>query len=295
MVDAVEPRRLPVPVRRSGSRMMVTAGQAWVLHKRLFVRLIAAFICCVLIVLTYEARDHIANGAMTLTGMAQGEFANAGFAIGEIKITGQTITADSDIVAALALEPKVSTLNFDAEAARARVEALPAIASATVRKVYPGQVVVTVVEKVPVARWKVDGVTFVVDSQGEQIGEDRGAYGELPLVVGDGAADDALSMIRALGQYESLKNGLVALSRIGDRRWDMIYDSGLRVELPELGVAQALVQLDGYQRDYQLLDRDVTMIDLRVPGMVALRPAVRAEAVNQEQAVKEKPAGTMKP
>jgi cell division protein FtsQ len=138
MVEAMEPRRLPVPVRRSGSRMMVTAGHVWVLHKRLFVRLIAAFICCVLIVLAYETRDHIANGAMTLTGIAQGEFAEAGFAISEIKITGQTITADSDIVAALALEPKISTLNFDAEAARARVEELPAIASATVRKVYPG-------------------------------------------------------------------------------------------------------------------------------------------------------------
>ena len=45
----------------------------------------------------------------------------------------------------------------------------------------------------------------------------------------------------------------------------------LRVQLPENGVAQALAALDGYQRDKQLLDRDVSVIDLRVPGMVSLK------------------------
>ena len=123
------------------------------------------------------------------------------------------------------------------------------------------------------ARWRVDGVTFVVDGQGDQIGEDGGAYGDLPLVVGDGAADDALVMIRALEQYPVLQKGLVALSRIADRRWDMIYETGLRVQLPELGVAQALRKLDMYQTEYQLLDRDVTVIDLRVDSLVAVRPA----------------------
>ena len=126
----------------------------------------------------------------------------------------------------------------------------------------------------PVARWRVDGVTFVVDAEGEQIGEDRGAYGELPLVIGDGAADNALAMIRVLSQFPDLQQGLVALSRIADRRWDMIYESGLRVQLPEAGIAQALVQLNSFQGNYQLLDRDVTLIDLRVPTIVALLPAV---------------------
>jgi cell division protein FtsQ len=271
-VQAVDPRRLPVPVRRSGSRALVTAGHVWVLHKRIFVRSIAALICCMFIVLVYEGRDSIASAAFTLGGMMQGEFAEAGFAVGAINISGQAITDDKDIVTALALEPKVSTLNFDAEAARARLEELPAVAAATVRKVYPGQVMVNVSEKVPVARWRVDGVTFLVDSHGEQIGEDRGAYSELPLVVGDGAADDALSMIRVMDQHEPLKNGLIALSRIGDRRWDLIYDTGLRVQLPELGLAQALNQLEGFERDYQLLERDLTVIDMRVEGSVALRP-----------------------
>ena len=36
-------------------------------------------------------------------------------------------------------------------------------------------------------------------------------------------------------------------------------------------MAQALKQLEQYQTGDQLLDRDVTVIDLRVPGMVSLK------------------------
>ena len=64
----------------------------------------------------------------------------------------------------------------------------------------------------------------------------------------------------------------MALSRIADRRWDLIYDTGLRVQLPEQGVAQALAHLVSYQDDYQLLDRDVSVIDLRIESVVAVRP-----------------------
>jgi cell division protein FtsQ len=84
-------------------------------------------------------------------------------------------------------------------------------------------------------------------------------------------------MIRALQNFPQLQSGLVALSRIADRRWDMIYDTGLRVQLPEQGVAQALSKLAAYQSQYQLLDRDVTVIDLRVDSVVAVRPTKRED------------------
>jgi cell division protein FtsQ len=212
-----------------------------------------------------------------LGDLAQGEFADAGFGIGRIGITGQALADEQQIVIALGLGPTTSTLNFDVEAARARIEELPAVETATVRKVYPDHVAVEVTEKVPVARWRVDGVTFVVDANGEQIGEDRGAYAELPLVIGDGAADDALVMIRALDRHETLNYDLVALSRIADRRWDLLYETGLRVQLPEVGVGPALQQLQTLQDKFAVLDRDVTVIDLRVPGLVALKPTVREE------------------
>lgn len=279
----VDPRALPVPVRSPRRKIANNIGRAWVLHRRQMVR--AAWAVALLAGATglYQFREPIGVAAMGLGDIAQGRFADAGFAIGEISITGQALTSEQAIFDALGIEPHTSTVSFDVEEARQRIAELPSVESVSVRKTYPGDVIVTIAEKVPVARWRVDGITFVVDAAGEQIGEDRGAYGELPLVVGDGANDDALVMIRALDQYPELKDGLMALSRIADRRWDMIYDTGLRVQLPELGVARALRNLVMYQKDYQLLDRDVTIIDLRVPSLVAVRPTKTDEELAKEE------------
>ena len=121
------------------------------------------------------------------------------------------------------------------------------------------------------ARWRIGDATYLVDEDDSPVAKDDDSFRDLPLVVGEGAADDAMIMIRQLDRYPALTEDLAALSRIADRRWDLIFYSGLRVQLPENGVAQALAALDGYQRDGQLLDRDVNVIDMRVGGMVSLK------------------------
>ena len=279
----VDPRALPVPVRSPRQKIANNFGRIRVLHRKAIMRGAAVAVLLTAAIGVYELREPIGIGAAALGELAQGRFAAAGLAIGEISISGQALTGEQAIFDALGVEPHTSTISFDVEAARQRIAELPAVDSVTVRKTYPGDVIVTITEKVPVARWRVDGITFVVDGSGEQIGEDRGAYADLPLVVGDGANDDAMVMIRALDQYPVLGENLVALSRIADRRWDLIYGTGLRVQLPELGVARALRHLDGYQADYQLLDRDVTVIDLRVDTLVAVRPTKSEEELAQEE------------
>lgn len=274
----VDPRTLPVPARRSPlQRVNNRFNRAFVLHGAAIRRsfMIAGLLAGAAAV--YAAHEPIGAGIGTLSTLAQGGFADAGLSVGEINISGQTLTSEQAIFDALGIQPDTSTLAFDVEGARERIAELPAIDTVTVRKTYPADVTVAVTEKVPVARWRVDGITFVIDSTGAQIGEDGGAYSDLPLVIGDGAADDALVMIRALSHVPQLQEGLVALSRIADRRWDMIYETGLRIQLPEQGVAQALVKLAAYQSEYQLLQRDLDVIDLRVDSVVAVRPTKRED------------------
>jgi cell division protein FtsQ len=284
----VDPRQLPVPLSDLSRRARINFGHAWVLHRKLIVRAVAAGIVLVGVVGVYEARDMVVATAMTVSSMAQGEFARAGFGISEINITGQSLTSEAAILAALELDPKISTLNFDADGALARLATIPSIKSASIRKVYPGELVVTIDEKVPMARWRIGDATYLVDENGGAVARDDGSFRELPLVVGEGAADDAMVMIHTLDRYPAITRDLAALSRIGDRRWDLIFYSGLRVQLPEIGVAQALQQLDIYQRDQQLLDRDVNVIDLRVAGMVSLKLGDLAVKARVEDGKKKK-------
>lgn len=273
---AVDPASLPTLITQPRRRAVLGFGRIWVLHRRRVVQAMAAVICCAAIGGVYQLRDHIASGASQLYVLAQQKLAQSQFAIAQISISGQAITNEKDILAALAITPETSMLNFDADAARTAIEQLPAVAEATVRKAYPNHLFVSVTERVPVARWRLNGTTYVIDPGGARISAHGDDYPDLPLVVGDEAGDDAMGIIKAMDQFKPLKQGLVALSRIGDRRWDMIYKSGLRVQLPEQGVAQALRQLTVLESEFQLLERDVTLVDLRVPGVVAVKPSEQA-------------------
>ena len=292
----VDPRQFPVIIPRSRTAL-VRASHLWVLHRQRIVRVVGAILALLVIVGLYQAKDVLGSAAMTGYRFVQGEFAEVGFGIDGIEISGQTLTADRDIITLLTVGTGNSTLTFDAQKAQARLEWLRAVKSATVRKVYPNKVIVSIVEKVPVARWRIGDTTWLIDETGKKIGTDIASYTELPLVIGEGAADDAVVMVRTLDRHPGLKNDLAALSRIGDRRWDLIYRSGLRVQLPESGVAQALDRLEMYQADYQLLERDVTLIDLRVAGIVTLKPGeiAAAEIAEARGDKPKKPTATMAP
>jgi cell division protein FtsQ len=276
--QAVDPRHLPVPLSRPARRALVRINHTWVLHRQLIVRAFGAILALLVAVGAFEARDAMVQAGATAFRFVQGEFAQAGFGIEAIHISGQTLTDDKDVITLLTLGAGNSTLTFDAQKAQARLKWLAAVKSATVRKVYPNQIIVDIVEKSPVLRWRIGDTTWLVDEQGTKIGTDVASYTELPLVIGEGAGDDAVAMVRILARHPTLENELAALSRIGDRRWDLIYRNGLRIQLPEQGVAQALDRLEMYQRDYALLDRDVTEIDMRVQGFVTLKPGELAAA-----------------
>jgi len=279
--------------------MSIAASHAWVLHRRILVRAAGALLALIFIVGVYQVREPLTRLGENALRMVQGEFAAAGFGIDAIKISGQALSQDEHIIALLMMSGGSSTLDFDAQKARNLLRWMQAVEGATVRKIYPGEVVVDIVERVPVVRWRVGTTTWLVDAQGRRIGTDpTTAYTELPLVVGEGAADDAIIMIRMMDKHPLLQKDLAALSRIGDRRWDLIYFTGLRVQLPEQGVAQALDNLELYQRDYALLDRDVTQVDLRVPGVVSLKPgplAAEQRAEDAKAGKKKKPVAKVDP
>jgi cell division protein FtsQ len=301
---AVDERQLPVPgqsrVPRTFSRQaLIRVSHAWVLHRRLLLQMAGGLLALLAIVGAYQLREPLEKAGATVFRMVQGEFAAAGFGIDAIKISGQTLSDDRHIIALMMMSGGSSTLNFDAQKARNLLRWMRAVDTATVRKVYPGEIIVDIVEKTPAVRWRVGPTTWLVDNDGKKIGVDGGgAYSDLPLVVGEGAADDSITMTKMMDRHPLLQKDLAVLSRIGDRRWDLIYYSGLRVQLPEQGVAQALDNLQMYQTDYALLDRDVTLIDMRVPGMMVLKPGeLSREQLDAEakQAKKKKPTHQVDP
>ena len=120
--EAIAPAasNLPVPVRHRtlARRVSIAASHAWVLHRRILVRAAGALLALIFIVGVYQVREPLTRLGENVVRMVQGEFAVAGFGIDAIKISGQTLSDDKDIIALLMMSGGSSTLDFDAQKAR---------------------------------------------------------------------------------------------------------------------------------------------------------------------------------
>ncbi|MGJ8528154.1 cell division protein FtsQ/DivIB [Maritalea sp.] len=257
--------------RRATHVVVARWRNLWVLHKRLAVRLIALLLVAGIGAAGLYSRNHLANYWSDVSGGTSALFAQAGLSVAELSLSGYALTNEELLFEAVGLEANLSLVNFDADAARLRLEALPSIETATIRKIYPNSLIVDLTEKKPVAIWIVDGVNFAIDQNGNRIAPIETPIEGLPMFIGDGAADDVPAFITMLNKFPALTEGLLASSRIGDRRWDLIYDFGLRIMLPETGVEQALTQIAQLETEQQLFARDIEVLDMRIADYLAVR------------------------
>lgn len=212
----------------------------------------------------------------------------AGFRITEISIAGRRKLAEGEVLAAAGVTPDSSLLFLDVDDARRGLEAMPWIAQATVRKLYPGHLRIEIEEREPFAIWQKNGALSVVAVDGTVLGPlgERPVSG-LPQVVGYGAAAKARDFLSLVDRYPVIREQLRASILVADRRWNLKLKSGLDIRLPETGVEAALDRLVTLDRDKKLLSRDLTAIDLRLADRVSVRLSDEAGQA-REQAAKDK-------
>jgi cell division protein FtsQ len=74
---------------------------------------------------------------------------------------------------------------------------------------------------------------------------------------------------------------------ISGRRWDLHMDNGVVVKLPEDGIDQALATLSKFDKEHQLLERDIAAVDLRLADRTAIQLTPEA-AIRRQTAVTER-------
>ena len=212
-----------------------------------------------------------------------------GLGIDRITISGLSQLREKEILDAAGISPRTSLAFTSAADVRARLEAVPLISHASVRKLYPHNLVVNLTEREPYALWQRNGEVFVVAADGTVIDLFQDArFAGLPLVVGDeanGRAADYLALLEAAGPIRSrIRAGML----ISGRRWNLKMDNGLEIRLPELGAVAAGRRLARLDREQKLLDKDVLAIDLRMSDRIVVRLSEEASAARAEL-VKKRP------
>lgn len=218
--------------------------------------------------------------------------AGSGLILANIDVQGRKILTDDEIVSAIGAKQGESFVFLDADAARARLMQNPLVVSATVRKLYPDTIAVSVVEREPYALWQRGQKMSVIAVDGTVIeGIEEGRFANLPLLVGQGADTSAKALLAQLEPYPELRKNIYAMVRVGDRRWNLRLTNGMDVKLPERDVEEALALFVKLDAAHQLKDRDISELDLRRPGVPTVRLSDEAAAELAAKPAK-KAAGT---
>ncbi len=200
--------------------------------------------------------------------------ANLGLSLQTVEVHGRGETRQSDVLGAIAATRGEALLGLDIEAMRERLTALPWVVAAEIERRYPDRLLVTVKEAEPMALWQRNRKLFLVSRSGKVIETaDLGKYSKLLVIVGENAPARAEDLFDLLAQQPKLKERVTAAVFVGKRRWNLRLDNGIDVKLPEEDPATAWSRLAALQKQYGLLEKDVSIIDLRLPDQVVVRQA----------------------
>nr|CBI78111.1 Cell division protein ftsQ homolog [Bartonella rochalimae ATCC BAA-1498] len=208
---------------------------------------------------------------------------NFGFVITHVDMSGNKNMTKQYILKLLGLDVHPSIISFDVDKARSTLEQQIWIQSVDIRKIYPNRICISMVEREPYAIWQHDGVMDVIDDTGRIILPfQAGLVQNLPLVVGQGAQKAAKLFIQSLLPYSQFRDRIRAYVRVGDRRWDIFLENGVRIMLPEQGAVERLVALLKTNTAKDLFSRDALSIDLRLSDRITI--ALSDEVLAQHRA-----------
>ncbi|WP_293882801.1 cell division protein FtsQ/DivIB [Sphingomonas sp.] len=210
---------------------------------------------------------------------------NAGFSVKRVEVTGID-RMDRLTVYAVALDQKSRAMPLvDLDKVRGELLQYGWIADARVSRRLPDTLVVDIVERKPAAVWQHEQQLSLIDDKGvvlEPVALD--AMPDLPLVIGPDANIQATALTDLMSHALRLKPMLAGATWVGNRRWDLRFQSGEVLALPEGDApsAKALAKfaaMDGLDR---LLGRGFVRFDMRDPAKMFVR-------VGRDKATIDKP------
>lgn len=178
-----------------------------------------------------------------------------------------------DIREVLPVDFPVSSFDLDLAQIRERVQELGAVERADVHIRAGGVLQIVVTERVPAVIWRSASALELLDPEGHRVAALDARIGrpDLPLLAGagaDAAVPEALEILAAAAPILPRVRGLL---RVGERRWDIVLDRDQRILLPETQPVRAVEHVLALDETHDLLERDLTVVDMRLPRRPTLR------------------------
>ncbi|AIR65221.1 cell division protein FtsQ [Cedecea neteri] len=219
--------------------------------------------------------------------------------LSRLVVTGERhYTRNDDIrQSILALGPPGTFMTQDVNIIQQQIERLPWIKQASVRKQWPDELKIHLVEYVPIARWNDQ---HMVDAEGNSfsVPAERTSKQTLPMLSGpEGSENEVLQGYRDMGMVLAKdKFTLKQAAMTARRSWQLTLNNGIKLNL---GRGDTMKRLDRFVELYPVLQQQaqadnkrISYVDLRYDsgaavGWEALPPPVPNPNQQQNQAQAE--------
>ncbi len=205
-----------------------------------------------------------------MAGVAVGQaLGEAGFTVRKIEPRGLNRMSPMQVYGVAQDQLDKAMPLVDLEGTRERLLRFGWVRDARVSRRLPDTLVVDIVERRPAAIWQHNQKLMLVDGEGVLLEPVQlEAMPNLPLVIGPRAHHHLPELAQLLSGAPELRPMIAGATWVGGRRWDMRFETGETLQLPE-GAEQAREAFKRFarsDREHQLLGGQHARFDMRVPG-----------------------------
>lgn len=198
-----------------------------------------------------------------------------GFTVDEIVVQGRRRTDKQELMNAIAVSREDNIFEVDVYALQQRLEQLPWVRKAAVKKTFlPNVINITLQEKKVQSLWQISEKFHPIDEDGKVIEADYVPDKPLLLIVGAGAPENINSLLKIIQQDKGIYQRVKVANFISKRRWNLVLDDvrdGITIKLPEDDVEKAWKKLIKLNTTKGILKRKLTILDLRFKGKIGIK------------------------
>lgn len=196
---------------------------------------------------------------------------NPTFSVKKVVFDGNEKISDITLLKASGLRYKSNIFNVPINEVKKKLEDIAWVKSIVVQRRLPDTIYVRVSERMPIAILQSKYKLYLVDADGVVLEHDNiGDCSNLPIVVGEGAAQAVAVFLCQLNKFPKIRNQLIFAVRVGNRRWNIRINKGITVKLPERELRYALTVLDEISDSNGFFNDDIEVIDLRMHDRIVL-------------------------
>jgi cell division protein FtsQ len=198
----------------------------------------------------------------------------AGFTMSRVEIRGARRVSRLEVYNIAFDQASTAMPSVDLAATRARLLEFGWVKEARVSRRLPDTLVIDIVERQPVAIWQNNQQLSLIDAEGVVLEPVRiEAMPDLLRVLGAGANRNLGTLNALLEAAPHLRPQVDNAAWVGGRRWDLRFQTGETLSLPEGDDAarRAITRFAGMDQQTQLLGRGFVRFDMRDPRRMVVR------------------------